>query len=153
VADQRTQKELEAFNKKNAKKLEGMAIRLREAGIVRVHYGLDFNNDEPDLGEYAVVEYADGRTEELEAWHPLLDQDVLMWNFPLGSGAYTLDATTARVLEDAQGGLIDVDEAVARAYHTPEQRETLEAEAEAFQEEMDAIMAQLENQDDEGTAG
>ena len=140
--DARMKKEVETFHKKNRVALEKMAAALREAGINRVHFGLDFNNDEPDLGEYASVEYTDGRTEELEAWPEMLDQE-LMWAFPLGSGAYTFDATSARVLEDAQGGLIDVEEGVSRAYHSPEHRQKLEAEAEEFQAEIEAFMAEL----------
>jgi hypothetical protein len=150
MSDPHTQNELEAFHKKFVKKLERMAVRLREVGIVRVHFGLDFNNDEPDIGEYAVVEYEDGRTEELEEWHPMLDQDTLMWQFPLGSGAYTFDATTANVLEDERGGLIDVNEGVSRAYHSLEQREAFEQEAAEFQDRMDAIIAQYGDEPDEG---
>ncbi len=140
--DARLKKEVEAFHKKNRAALEAMAAGLREAGILRVHFGLDFNNDEPDLGEYASIEYAEGRTEELEEWPDVLDQE-LMWAFPLGSGAYTFDAATARVQEDAQGGLIDVMEGVARAYHSADQRQKLEVEAEEFNAEMEAFIAAL----------
>ena len=150
MADRHAQQELEKFHKTHAKTLQAMASSLQAAGIARVHYGLDFNNDEPDLGEYAIVEYANGRTEEISEWHPMLDHELLMWKFPLGSGAYTFDATTARVLEDAQGGLIDVAEAVSRAYHTPEQREAFEAEAAEFQEEMAAFMDEYNELEGDG---
>lgn len=137
--DARTQKEIEAFHKKYARKLERMATSLRAEGIVRVHFGLDFNNDEPDLSDYAVIEYTDGRTEELSEWHPMLDQDVL-WNFPAGTGAYTFDVTTARVFEDSDGGVMDVEEGLSRAFHSPERRQVLEAEAEEFAAELEAFM-------------
>jgi hypothetical protein len=147
-----TEQEVEDFHKKHAKKLQKMASSLRQAGVSRVHFGLDFNNDEPDLSDYAVVEYADGRTEELTEWHPSLDQEML-WGFPAGTGTYTFDASTARVLEDEHGGVIDVDEGVSRAYHSGERRLELEAEAEAFQEEMEAFMAQYEDNDEPGEDG
>jgi hypothetical protein len=128
MAEAEMHNELEAFNKEHAKAFRAMASSLQRAGVLRVHYGLDFNNDEADLAEYAVVEYADGRIEEQNEWYALLDHEILGWNFPFGSGAYTFDATTARVLEDAQGGMVRLVSRMSRlrAYHTPERREKLE---------------------------
>lgn len=131
---------LKRFHERHHQGLQDTAKALRDAGIARIYFGLNFYNDEGDAADYAVVEYTDGRTETLPHWHPLLDMEVFV-EVPY-CNAYVFDAQDASVKEDLQGGLIDVAEGDSRAYHTPEQREEWELLAEELPDEID-IEAQM----------
>jgi hypothetical protein len=128
--DPERQEKLKVFHQENAKALRLMAARLREAGVLRVHYGMDYTNDEADLADYAVIEYTDGHTEELNTWYALLDYEVLSETLNLAFGAYTFDVPTAHVLEDEQGGVVRLVSRMSRlrAYHSPKRRAKFEAE-------------------------
>jgi hypothetical protein len=128
VDDLDFQDQLKFFHEEHAESLHAMATELRAAGVERVHYGLDFYNDEADLSDYAVIEYADGRIEERNQWYEVLDYKVL-WSFGY-TGAYTFDVDTERVFKDDQGGVISMVSRLLRsnAYHTPKRREQLEAQ-------------------------
>ena len=141
---------VETFHEQHAKMLQAMASSLREAGIARVHFGLDYNNDESALSEYAVLEYDDGRVEEIDQWYAPLDEAVF-WDFPTGTGTYTFDALTARVLEDERGGVIDIYEGVSQAYHSPARRAELEAEAAEAEAEVAQFMREYSGEDDEAS--
>jgi hypothetical protein len=137
--DTNTRKAVETFHEQHADALQAMAAELRAAGIMRVHFGLDFNNDEPELSDYGVIEYDDGRVQEITEWFAALDQDVF-WAFPTGTGTYTFDAVNVRVLEDERGGVIDTYEGVSQAYHSQMRRSKLEAEAETAAAELAEFM-------------
>jgi hypothetical protein len=148
--DARAEKAVIAFHKEHAQKLQAMAENLRAAGIARVHFGLDYNNDEPDLSDYGVIEYADGRTEEIGEWYAALDEDVF-WAFPTGTGTYTFDAASAQVSEDQQGGVIDVYEGVSRAFHSRARRSELEVEASEAAAEVEEFMREYADDSDRTT--
>ncbi len=126
------QKNLDAFNKKNQKVLQKTATELLSGGIARVHYGMDYVNDDGDVADYAVLEYTDGRIEEQDEWLEALDYET--FGFGVGyCNPYTFDARTAKVMFDLEGGSMDTEESVIRMYHSPERREKLEAELEEFE--------------------
>jgi hypothetical protein len=122
--------QLEAFNREHRHVLESTGQALLERGIVRVHYGMDYVNDDGAPAEYAVLEYADGRVEEQDAWLEDLEYDTFLWSLRYCQ-PYTFDTKAARVSFDDAGGQIDTEENVIRMYHTPERLELLEVEAEA----------------------
>jgi hypothetical protein len=126
---QQMRRDLESFNRAHRPVLESTGAKLLKRGIVRVHYGVDYVNDDGAPADYAVLEYIDGRIEELDAWLEDLDGETFSWGvrycYP-----YTFDARTAQVSFDASGGQIDTEENVIRMFHTPARRELLEVEAE-----------------------
>lgn len=130
---------LQHFHTRNRKALDQTARQLKDAGIARIYFGLNFYNDEGDPADYSVVEHQGGHTEVLDHWHPLLDLQV--FSAVPYCNAYVFQAATATVEPDPQGGLIDVAEADSRAYHTPEQREMLEELAEEMGEDIDSDTA------------
>ncbi|NJK44847.1 MAG: hypothetical protein HC933_11670 [Pleurocapsa sp. SU_196_0] len=90
-------------------------------GLLRVHYGVDYVNDDGSPADYAVLEYADGRIEELDEWLEDLEYDTFLssvrYCYP-----YTFDARNAEVSFDASGGMMDTEENVIRMYHTDARR-------------------------------
>jgi hypothetical protein len=120
---------LEAQNRKHQKAMQKTAKQLLEKGIVRVHYAMDFVNDDGDAAEYAVLEYEDGGIEELDGWFEDLDQDVFLWGLK-ECLPYTFDARAVRISVDQEGGSVDTEDNAIRMYHTDARRQQLEAEAE-----------------------
>jgi hypothetical protein len=125
------QKNLDAFNKKNLKVLQKTAKELLAGGIAKVHYGVDFVNDDGDAADYAVLEYTDGRVEEQDEWLEALDYETFGFGMTYCL-PYTFDTEEAKVLFDLEGGSMDAEESVIRMYHTTERREKLEAELAEF---------------------
>jgi hypothetical protein len=125
------QKNLDAFNKKHQKVLQKTAKELLAQGIAKVHYGVDYVNDDGDAADYAVLEYTDGRIEEIDEWLTALDYNTFGFGMTYCL-PYTFDARTAKVIFDLEGGSMDAEESVIRMYHTTERREKLEAELEEF---------------------
>lgn len=123
------QKNLDAFNKKNLKVLQKTSKELLSQGIARVHYGIDYVNDDGDAADYAVLEYTDGRIEEIDEWLEALDYDTFGFGMTYCL-PYTFDARDAKVIFDLEGGSVDAEEIVIRMYHSTERREKLEAEKE-----------------------
>jgi hypothetical protein len=132
------QKNLDAFNNKNQKVLQKTAKELLAQGIARVHYGVDYVNDDGDAADYAVLEYTDGRIEEQDEWLEALDYETFGFGMTYCL-PYTFDAREATVLFDLEGGSMDAEESVIRMYHTPERREKLEAEYEENNLELDLV--------------
>lgn len=119
---------LRTFNEQFAPQLREAAAVLRARGVRRVHYGVDYVNDDGDVGDYAVYEYEDGRVVELDAWPEELGYDVFLsveYCQP-----YTFEVDASSVLLDRAGGQVDVEENVIRNYHTDARRRRLEAQAE-----------------------
>jgi hypothetical protein len=141
------QKNLDAFNKKNQKVLQKTAKELLAQGIARVHYGVDYVNDDGDAADYAVLEYTDGRVEEQDEWLEALDYET--FGFGVGyCNPYTFDAQETKVIFDLEGGSMDAEESVIRMYHTIERREKLEAEQE--ESNFDLELVSYTNQDELG---
>jgi hypothetical protein len=141
------QKNLDAFNKKNQKVLQKTAKELLAQGIARVHYGVDFVNDDGDAADYAVLEYTDGRVEEQDEWLEALDYETFGFGMTYCL-PYTFDAREAKVIFDLEGGSMDAEESVIRMYHTIERREKLEAEQE--ESNFDLELVSYTNQDELG---
>jgi hypothetical protein len=135
---QRMRRELEALNVRSRDALQNTAKRLLEQGIVRVHYGVDYVNDDGDAADYAVLEYKDGRIEELNQWLEALDYEVFLWGVTY-CRPYTFDAHTAQVSFDESGGLIDTEENVIRVYHSEARRSQLETEYQDFTGSLEAF--------------
>jgi hypothetical protein len=140
------QKNLDAFNKKNQKVLQKTAKELLDEGIARVHYGVDYVNDDGDAADYAVLEYTDGRVEEQDEWLEALDYNTFGFGMTYCL-PYTFDAREAKVIFDLEGGSVDAEESVIRMYHTFERREKLEAEKEDIDLEMVSYMHHSELND------
>jgi hypothetical protein len=121
--------ELKSFNVEHRVRLTRTARTLLDDGIRRVHFGVDYVNDDGDPADYAVLEYADGRVEERDAWLDALDYDVFYTGLRYCQ-PYTFDAESATLSFDDAGGTIDTEENVIRMYHSPERREKLESWAE-----------------------
>jgi hypothetical protein len=126
---------LETQNRKHQKAMQKTAKQLLEKGIIRVHYAMDFVNDDGDAAEYAVLEYENGRIEELDGWFEDLDQDVFLWGLK-ECLPYTFDARAVKILVDQAGGSVDTEDNAIRMYHTDARRQQLEAEAEESKFEM-----------------
>jgi hypothetical protein len=141
------QKNLDAFNKKNQKVLQKTAKELLAQGIARVHYGVDYVNDDGDAADYAVLEYTDGRVEEQDEWLEALDYETFGFGMTYCL-PYTFDAREAKVIFDLEGGSMDAEESVIRMYHTIERREKLEAEQE--ESNFDLELVSYTNQDELG---
>jgi hypothetical protein len=132
------QKGLDQFNLEHQKVLQDTAKTLLGKGIARVHFGIDYVNDDGDPADYAVLEYSDGRIEEIDEWLEDLDDDT----FGLGlhyCQPYTFDARTATVSFDLEGGEIDTEENVIRMYHSTARFEQLESEVEESNFELDLV--------------
>jgi hypothetical protein len=123
--------QLATFNLSQRAALQKTAQELLNQGIKRVHYGVDYVNDDGEGAQYAVLEYEDGRIEELDEWFAALDEDLFAWGVRYCQ-PYTFEVRTASVLFDEQGGSVDTEENTIRMYHSPARRETLEVEAEEF---------------------
>jgi hypothetical protein len=123
--------QLATFNRSHRAALQKTARALLSQGIRRVHYGVDYVNDDGEEAQYAVLEYADGRIEELDEWFAALDEDLFAWGVRFCE-PYTFEVSTASVIFDEQGGSVDTEGNTIRMYHSPARRETLEAEAEEF---------------------
>jgi hypothetical protein len=123
-------RELAEFNQTHRTVLQTTAQKLLARGLERVHYGVDYVNDDGSPADYAVLEYADGRIEELDAWLEELEYDTFLssvrYCYP-----YTFHVRTAEVSFDASGGMMDTEENVIRMYHTETRRALLEVEADA----------------------
>jgi hypothetical protein len=120
---------LREFNLEHQAVLQETAKTLLKKGISRVHYGVDYVNDDGDAAEYAVLEYTDGRIEELDEW--LEDLDYQTFGFGMRYCLpYTFDVSEAKVNFDVQGGTIDTEENVIRMYHSKGRLEKLESEKE-----------------------
>jgi hypothetical protein len=120
---------VDAQNRKHQKAMQKTAKQLLEKGIVRVHYAMDFVNDDGDAAEYAVLEYEDGQIEELDGWFEDLDQDVFLWGLK-ECLPYTFDARAVKISVDHEGGSVDTEDNAIRMYHTDQRRQQLEVEAE-----------------------
>ena len=59
--------------------LRAVARTLQAQGVRRLHYGVDYVNDDGEPADYAVYEYEDGRVVELEHWPEELSEDVFLW--------------------------------------------------------------------------
>ncbi len=140
---QSMRRDLQAFNQQHQTVLRTTAQKLLERGIVRVHYGVDYVNDDGSPAEYAVLEYQDGQTEEQDAWLKELEYDTFLLSvrycYP-----YTFDVRTAEVSFDASGGMMDIEENVIRMYHTETRRALLEDEADVAHRLVDFSGAQAE---------
>jgi hypothetical protein len=122
-------RELEEFNLENKQVLQATASVLLEQGILKVHYGMDYVNDDGDAAEYAVLEYKDGRIEELDHWLEALDYDTFIFSLRY-CNPYSFDTTLGKVFFDKDGGMIDGEhEGIIRAYHSQTRREMLEQES------------------------
>jgi hypothetical protein len=120
---------LKEFNLEHQVVLQETAKTLLSKGIFRVHYGIDYVNDDGDAADYAVLEYTDGRIEELDEW--LEDLDYQTFGFGMCyCQPYTFDTKEAKVDFDIQGGTIDTEENVIRMYHSKARLEKLESEKE-----------------------
>jgi hypothetical protein len=138
---------LKEFNLEHQLVLQETAKTLLNKGIARVHYGIDYVNDDGDAAEYAVLEYTDGRVEELDEW--LEDLDYQTFGFGMRYCLpYTFDVTEAKVNFDVQGGTIDTVENVIRMYHSKARLEKLELEKEESNFELDLVS--YTNQDELG---
>jgi hypothetical protein len=126
---------LKEFNLKHQKVLQKTAKTLLGKGIARVHYGIDYVNDDGDAADYAVLEYTDGRIEELDEWLEDLDYDTfgLSVHYCL---PYTFDAKEATVMFDLEGGEVITEENVIRMYHSTNRFEKLESESDNFELDM-----------------
>ncbi len=122
-------KDLADFNLKHIEVLQTTAKTLLERGIARVHYGVDYFNDDGAPAEYAVLAYNDGRVEELDEWLEDLDYDVFQFQMRYCQ-PYTFDTQKAQVFFDDNGGSINTEENVIRMYHSVNRREMLESIAE-----------------------
>jgi hypothetical protein len=139
---------LKEFNLEHQLVLQETAKTLLSKGITRVHYGVDYVNDDGDAAEYAVLEYTDGRVEELDEW--LEDLDYQTFGFGMRyCQPYTFDVSEAKVNFDVQGGTIDTEENVIRMYHSKARLEKLESEKEESNFELDLVS--YTNQDELGT--
>jgi hypothetical protein len=133
------QKNLDTFNKKNQLVLQKTAKELLSEGIARVHFGVDYVNDDGDAADYAVLEYSDGRIEEQDEWLEALDYETFGFGMTYCL-PYTFDAREAKVIFDLEGGSLDAEESVIRMYHTTKRREKLEAEKEIIDLELLSYM-------------
>jgi hypothetical protein len=120
---------LKEFNLEHRVVLQETAKTLLGKGISRVHYGVDYVNDDGDAADYAVLEYTDGRVEELDEWLEALDYETFGFGMRYCQ-PYTFDTKEAKVDFDLQGGTIDTEESVIRMYHSKARLEKLEAEKE-----------------------
>jgi hypothetical protein len=141
------QKNLDAFNKKNQKVLQKTAKELLAQGIARVHYGVDYVNDDGDAADYAVLEYTDGRIEEQDEWLEALDYQTFGFGMRYCL-PYTFDISEAKVDFDVQGGTIDTVENVIRMYHSKARLEKLELERE--ESDFDLEIVSYTHQDELG---
>ncbi len=118
------QKNIDAYNKKHKKILASTAKALAGRGIVRVHYGLDYVNDDGEPADYAILEYADGRAEEQDAWFEELDINTFAMELRYCQ-PYTFEMSDAKIKIDLQGGMMEMhsDEQVMRAYHANTERQ------------------------------
>lgn len=136
-------RDLKDFNQRHRSALQVTAQTLLAKGVVRVHYGVDYVNDDGSPADYAVLEYSDGRTEELDMWLEDLDDDTFALSVRY-CHPYTFDARSAEVMFDSSGGMIDTEENVIRAYHTTERRAVLEEEADTINQLMDYSIEQFQ---------
>jgi hypothetical protein len=127
--DDQIESPVETQNRMHQKAMQKTAKQLLEKGIVCVHYAMDFVNDDGDAAEYAVLEYEDGRIEELDGWFEDLDQEVFLWGLK-ECLPYTFDARAVKISVDHEGGSVDTQDNAIRMYHTDARRQQLEAEAE-----------------------
>ncbi len=133
------QAETEALDQKHAAVLKETAQKLLAREILKVHFGIDFVNDDGDLADYAVLEYSDGRVEELDHWLEDLPYETFLWH-TRECQPYTFDTKSATIDVDKDGGMIDgAEEMVIRAYHTQARREMLEQESVQEPWELDAF--------------
>jgi hypothetical protein len=132
------QNRLKEFNLEYQKVLQQTAKTLLNKGIARVHYGIDYVNDDGDAADYAVLEYTDGRIEELDEWLEDLDYDTFGMSVHYCQ-PYTFDTKTAKVSFDLEGGEICTEENVVRMYHTTARFEKLESEKEDSNFELDLV--------------
>ncbi|MFC4452629.1 hypothetical protein [Deinococcus sonorensis] len=98
-------------------------------GIRRIHYGLDFIDDDSRPSDYAVTEYLDGRVEEQDRYPELLSPDVFVWGVKYCQ-PYTFDVASALLQLDEAGGSVEVRPGMTCMYHSQKRRLRLELEAE-----------------------
>ncbi|MFC4637764.1 hypothetical protein [Deinococcus hohokamensis] len=139
MTHQHVEEDLRSFNAKYRPQLQALADLLQARGVCRLHYGVDYVNDDGDAAEYAVYEYADGRSIEQGAWPGELEYNVFVYGVRYCQ-PYTFDVSSATLLHDTQGGQIDTEENVIRAYHTPGRRLLLEEEAEGNEQAGDLVI-------------
>lgn len=113
---------------RHAGALRAAARTLQAQGVRRLHYGVDYVNDDGEPADYAVYEYEDGRVVELEHWPEELSEDVFLWAVRYCQ-PYTFEVATAALTLDRQGGQVATEENVLRNYHTDARRQLLEEEA------------------------
>ena len=130
---------LQQFNKKYRPQLQALASLLTARGVVRLHYGVDYVNDDGDQADYAVYEYADGRSIEQGNWPSELQYDVFLYGVRYCQ-PYTFEVATATLHLDAQGGQVNTEENVLRNYHTPQRRQLLEEQADVYDENGDELV-------------
>ena len=121
--------ELKVFNGEHHGQLSRTADALRLRGIRRVHFGVDYVNDDGNPADYAVLEFTDGRVEEQDAWLEELDYEVFYFGLRYCQ-PYTFDAEAVELTFDDDGGSVDTEENVIRMYHSPERHERLQVWAD-----------------------
>ncbi|MFB9993324.1 hypothetical protein ACFFLM_15225 [Deinococcus oregonensis] len=129
---------LQHFNAKYRPHLQALASVLATRGVARLHYGVDYVNDDGDQADYAVYEYADGRSIEQGNWPPELEYDVFLYGVQYCQ-PYTFEVATATLHLDTQGGQVNTEENVLRNYHTPQRRQLLEQQADVYDEHGDEL--------------
>jgi hypothetical protein len=136
MTDQHLQDALKDFNAEHQDELKTVATTLQRSGLRRIHFGVDFVNDDGAPSDYAVYEYTDGRVVEQADWPDELDYGVFGFGMSYCQ-PYTFDIETASVRHDTQGGQLDLpaDYALTRSYHSAARLLQLEAEAEEIESE------------------